>query len=62
MSAHSSKAAGWYIDTLTGGRQFRYYDGTAWTDQIAPLPTNGTLPGSGPMFGGLRGLFRRHSR
>jgi hypothetical protein len=38
-----STPAGWYADTAVPGQQ-RYWDGTAWTEHIAPLPVPAPPP------------------
>lgn len=56
----SSKAPGWYLDSTSATRQFRYFDGRQWTAQTAPMPVNGVMPGN--PFAGLRSLFSRAGR
>lgn len=37
MSDHESTPAGWYPEAE--GRQLRWWDGSAWTDHVAPAPS-----------------------
>jgi uncharacterized protein YxjI len=47
MSATSGNEAGWYPDP--GGRhEFRYWDGTAWTEHVANRGQQSTDPVNGP--------------
>lgn len=36
MAKHETAPAGWYPDT--GGTQLRWWDGSVWTDHVAPVP------------------------
>ncbi len=43
MPEHETPPAGWYADTE--GTQLRWWDGSAWSGHIAPMPTSATRPG-----------------
>jgi len=40
----SSAAEGWYVDPSTG-TNLRYWNGSTWTDEVAPLPADALRPG-----------------
>ncbi len=42
MAEHEPAPAGWYPDT--GGSQLRWWDGSAWTDHVAPVPSADAVP------------------
>ena len=42
MAEHETALAGWYPDT--GGTQLRWWDGSAWTDHLAPTPSADPVP------------------
>lgn len=44
----SNPVPGWYPDSVTPGQQ-RYWDGTQWTEHVAPLPP--TAPQPAPYYG-----------
>lgn len=44
----SSASAGWYVDPSTG-TNLRFWNGTTWTDEVAPLPYDGTPVFSTPV-------------
>ncbi len=42
MAEHETAPAGWYPDT--GGAQLRWWDGSVWTDHVAPMPAAAPTP------------------
>ena len=42
MAEQETAPAGWYPDT--GGTQLRWWDGSAWTDHVAPVPSADPVP------------------
>lgn len=42
MADHETAPAGWYPDT--GGAQLRWWDGSVWTEQVAPMPAAAPTP------------------
>lgn len=41
MAEHGTAPAGWYSD---GGTQLRWWDGSVWTDHVAPVPPADPVP------------------
>ncbi|MBO9579157.1 MAG: DUF2510 domain-containing protein, partial [Microbacteriaceae bacterium] len=60
MSEQAAAPAGWYPDSTQG--QERYWDGSAWTDQLrpaAPAAPSAPAPRTPSAFGGaIRGYWR----
>jgi len=46
----SSARAGWYVDPSTG-TNLRYWSGSTWTDEVAPLPNEPMHSGPVDLFG-----------
>ena len=46
----SSARAGWYVDPSTG-TNLRYWNGSTWTDEVAPLPNEPMHSGPVDLFG-----------
>lgn len=42
MTEHEAAPAGWYPDA--GGIRLRWWDGSAWTDHVAPVPSADPVP------------------